>query len=62
MINSPGHPLWAFLRTAVLMLALTGVLFFTASKFDATEIRTIVIMFLVAAGAEGLPQIFKGKT
>ena len=36
------------------MMALTVTLWLNASHFDETELRTIITMFLVAAGAEGI--------
>ena len=46
------------MRLAVLMVALVFILWLNATKFDKTEIQTILTMFFVAAGAEGLPRIF----
>lgn len=56
-MSSPNHPLWAILRLAVMMAALTGVLYVTANRFDETEVRTIIYVFLFAAGVEGVPQV-----
>lgn len=36
-----------------MMVALVLTLYLNASSFDDTEIRTIITMFLIAAGAEG---------
>lgn len=58
MISHPNHPLWSFLRLLVMMLALTYVLWLNASKFDATEMQTIITMFFVAAGAESGMHVF----
>ena len=52
-----NHPLWPIVRLAVMMAALTGVLYVTANKFDETELKTIVYVFLFAAGVEGVPQV-----
>ena len=52
-----NHPLWPIVRLAVMMAALTGVLYVTAAKFDETELKTIVYVFLFAAGVEGVPQV-----
>ena len=54
------HVIWSLLRVAILMAALTAILFLTASNFDATEIRTIVLTFLFAAGTEGTIKTFVG--
>jgi hypothetical protein len=48
------HPVWSLIRLTILMGTLTLILWFTASKFDYTEIRTICGMFIAAAGLEGL--------
>lgn len=51
----PKHPIWPLIRLAVMLGFLTAILFFTAHKFDATELKTIIGMFLAGAAAEGLP-------
>lgn len=48
------HPVWSILRLFILMLSLVTILYLTASKFDGTEIRTILYMFLATAGTEGI--------
>lgn len=61
--HNPKHPLWSFLRLVVLMLALTITLWLNAQHFDETELRTIIWMFIGAAGIEGgvqaLQQVIK---
>lgn len=57
-----NHPLWALARLAIMMLALTAVLYVTAAKFDETEMKTIVYVFLFAAGVEGVPQVIGRMT
>ena len=52
-MNSPTHPIWAIIRLGMLMFVLTIVLWLNASKFDATEVKTLVEYFLVAASLEG---------
>lgn len=54
------HPIWSIIRLVVLMAALTGVLYITATKFDQTEIKTIVYTFLAAASGEGAITLLKG--
>lgn len=49
-----SHPIWNLIRLSVVMIALTAILWFTASKFDQTEIQTIITMFIAAAGVEGV--------
>lgn len=60
-MSAPQHPVWSLLRLAVVMVALCVTLWVNASQFDATEIKSIVTMFLVAAGAEGVSQLLGGK-
>ena len=43
------------------MLALTTVLLIQASEFDDTELKTIISMFLIGAGVEGLPALLRGR-
>jgi predicted RND superfamily exporter protein len=52
-MKEPSHPIWSLSRLTVVMIALVSTLWLNASHFDETEIRTIITMFLVAAGAEG---------
>lgn len=51
-MHDPKHPIWAIVRTTIMLIALVVVLWVNASNFDATEIRTIIAMFLAAIGAE----------
>lgn len=51
------HPLWGILRLLIVMTALTITLLLNASKFDETEIKTIITMFLVAGSAEGATKL-----
>lgn len=59
-MKDPSHPIWSLLRLVILMVALTLLLWFNASDFDSTEIRTIAGMFLMAASSEGLTQFVRG--
>lgn len=52
-MNSPAHPIWSILRLTILMIVLTLILYFNASDFDATEIKTLTQYFLAAASLEG---------
>ena len=56
-MHDSSHPIWAIIRTAVLLLALVVVLWLNATNFDDTEIRTIIAMFLAAIGAETATKI-----
>lgn len=56
-MENANHPMWAFARLTVVMVALTIILSLTAQRFDNTELQTILTMFLVVAGAEGVGQI-----
>lgn len=51
-MHEANHPIWAIVRTTVILIALVVVLWINATKFDATEFKTIVAMFLAAIGAE----------
>lgn len=51
-MNQPSHPIWAIVRLMVLMLTLTVVLYLTATKFDASELKVIMYMFIAAASGE----------
>ena len=41
---------------------LTAILYITAKDFDATELRTIIGMFLAGAAAEGVPAMLSKFT
>ncbi len=51
---SPTHPIWAIIRLTVLMIAMVFVLWLNATKFDHTEIRSIIAVFIAAATGEGI--------
>ena len=57
-LHDPNHPIWALARLIVMMVALTVVLKFQAQNFDKTEIQTIITMFVVAGGVEGVTTLF----
>lgn len=52
-MSSPAHPIWSLLRLTILMIVLSLILYFNASDFDATEIKTLTQYFLAAASLEG---------
>lgn len=52
-MDSPAHPIWSLFRLMILMSVLTAILYFNASDFDATEIKTLAQYFLAAASLEG---------
>lgn len=54
------HPAWAFARLALVMVPVTGVLWLNASKFDWTEHKSIIELFLMLGGWEGV-RLLKGK-
>lgn len=58
-MKNPNHPIWGIIRLAVLMVSLVIVLWMNATNFDETELRSIVIVFLVAAGSEGAVKLFQ---
>lgn len=55
---SPGHPIWMLIRLTIVMTTLVMVLYLTASKFDESELRTILAMFIALAGIEGAGAIW----
>lgn len=56
-----AHPIWSIIRLAVIMVAMCFVLYLNASKFDETEIRSIVTVFFVAAGSEAITRAIGGR-
>ena len=55
------HPIWNIVRLIVMMTALTMILWLTASKFDSTEVKTIIGMFVASSGVEFFTKLFQGK-
>jgi hypothetical protein len=50
------------IRLTIVMTTLVLVLYLTASRFDESELRTILAMFVALAGMEGVGAIlFKSK-
>ena len=50
------------IRVAIIMSSLFVTLWLTSSEFDSTEGWTMVSMFLVVCGAEGLVHVgFRGR-
>ena len=60
-MHDPKHPIWPILRLAVLMLSLLSILYFTATHFDETEVKTLVGAFLTAGSVEGLSAFLTKK-
>ena len=56
-ISDAKHPIWPIIRLGVMLTALVGALYVNATKFDATELKTILIVAFVAGSGEGLPAI-----
>lgn len=57
---NPTHPIWPIVRLVVLMIALSTVLYLTASNFDDTEIIALTGAFLAAASVEGGVRAIRG--
>lgn len=55
------HPIWITLRLAILMLTMTTILWINCTKFDSTEIKALVQMFLVAGGLETVQRAILGR-
>ena len=53
-MSDPSHP-------SVLMVAMCVSLYVNASNFDATEIRSIVAVFLTAASGEAVLKLITRK-
>lgn len=53
----PGHPIWRLMRLVILMVTLCTVLYFSASKFDYTEVQSIILIFAAMAGIEGISML-----
>lgn len=63
MLNLPAkHPIWALLRLLIVNGTLIIVLWFTATKFDYTEIRTIITMFIGSTSVEGVVAALRKET
>ena len=60
-LHNAAHPIWPLLRLVAMLAALTTVLLIQASEFDDTELKTIISMFLIGAGVEGLPALLRGR-
>ena len=50
------HPVYGIVRLGIYMTGLVLTLMLTSTKFDETELYTIITMFLIGTGAEGLHQ------
>ena len=59
-MNMP-HPIWSLLRLVILMLSLCIILYINAIHFDETELRSIVLLFIVAAGVDVVGYAFSKK-
>ena len=59
-MNNQNHPIWSLARLVVYMAGLVTILAFTASDFDSTELKTILTMFFIGAGAEGATSFVGG--
>lgn len=57
-----SHPIWSILRTVVLLVGLTVLLYLNANNFDATELRTIVEMVVLAGGFEAIKKVVSKKS
>jgi len=57
----PWHPIWTLLRLVAMMATLVTILYLTASRFDETELKTIIAMFIASAGIEGSVHMIQSK-
>ncbi|MAH50412.1 hypothetical protein CMI37_31615 [Candidatus Pacearchaeota archaeon] len=51
------HPVWSLARLVVLMATMCIVLKLNATNFDETELRSIIVVFIAAAGLETVGQV-----
>lgn len=49
--------MWDVAELAVLMVAMTVALWLTATDFDATEVKSIVMVFVIAATGKGATRL-----
>ena len=52
--KKPAHPIWGMIRSVIYMGTLCLILWINANSFDETEVKTIMWMFVVGAGSEGI--------
>ena len=57
-----SHPIWSILRTVVLLIGLTVLLYLNANSFDSTELRTIAEMVVLAGGFEAVKKVVSKKS
>lgn len=50
-LHDKGHPFWTWLTHATYLLGMLGFMALNATTFDATELKTIAEVGVVAAGA-----------
>lgn len=55
-----SHPIWILLRMTIALVGMYAILHAVATQFDDTEKMTLIGMFLVLGGGEGL-NAFIGK-
>lgn len=60
-LSDPNHPLWSFLRTAMVLVAFLAFLRSSAANFDSTEIRDWMTLALLAFGAQGGHEFLKSR-
>jgi hypothetical protein len=53
-MQNPNHPIWGLARLLIMMAALCFVLWLNASNFDATEVKSLAMMFVAGAGIESV--------
>lgn len=54
------HPAWAVARLAVIMVPLSVVLYANASRFDWTEVKSLLEFGIIGAGFESV-RMLRGK-
>lgn len=58
-MNDPAHPVWSTIRFVAISVVATLALYFNASNFDETEIRSLLWVLGTLAGLEGAGQTLR---
>jgi len=56
-LSHPDHPIWSLIRLFLICLFATGILYITATEFDATEWKAIGGIGVGAAVVEGIRRV-----
>jgi hypothetical protein len=59
MIHDPSHPVWGIGKGLLAVAVLTVILYFSANRFDNTELETITWFGMIYAVIQGGHEIAK---